>query len=397
MRKRSTIHLKIMSKPMRIYLDYAASTPADKEVVKAMEPYFGEKYGNPGSLHSFGQEALAAIDSARETIARSIGADFHNIVFTSSATEANNLALWGTILSARRSVKGLSKIIISGIEHDSVLKTAREMEHAGEIELTILPVGRNGTVDTKTLVSALDARTVLVSVIYASNEIGTIEPIRSIAEAISDFRGGKQYPLFHTDAAQAFQFLDCDVNRLGVDLMTVSAHKIYGPKGIGMLYVRKSELLSPIVIGGGQEFGLRSGTENVPAIVGFGKAVELAVAERGKGTERLRGLRNLFWSGIKGMCPGADENGGGEKLPNILNVYFPHRAAPDLLVKFDLAGIAVSSGSACSARSSKPSHVLRALGYDDERATESVRFSFGKPTTQNELSEALKRMEKIFR
>lgn len=379
----------------RIYLDYAASTPIDKEVLKAMEPYFSEKYGNPGSLHSFGQEALAAVGRARETVERAIGlgaADFRNIIFTGSATEANNLALRGAVHTAGRS----SRIIISSIEHESVLETAKDLGKEG-VEVVYLPVSRDGTVVLETLKKSLNDRTVLVSVMHANNELGTIEPIKEIGKIVADFRRNKQYPLFHTDAVQAFQFLDCDVEELGVDLMTLSAHKIYGPKGIGALYVRGPEMLSPIVTGGGQEFNLRSGTESVPAIVGFGKAAELAFAAREKETKRIWELSEYFFGELKKIYPKVEINGGAEKLPNILNCFLPGEPAQELLIKMDRAGIAVSSGSACSARASKPSHVLQALGHQHDRVMESVRFSFGKFTTKEELTEALKRMRNVFR
>ena len=467
----------------RIYLDYAASTPVDPAVFEFMKPYFSEKYGNPGSLHSFGQEAIAAVDRSREVVAKAIGADFREIIFTGSATEANNLVLRGAIGAFRKFSRGTRRssapaaeaaphsqpqdafgdqalaasesfrpktsetplrIIISSIEHESILETAKDLEKDG-IEVIYLPVGSEGFVDLEKLKESLNERTILVSVMYANNEVGTIQPIAKISEIVREFRKQKTenisgdaknsefyfldsgFPLFHTDAVQAFQYLDCNVDGLGIDLTTLSAHKVYGPKGVGALHVRNSKfkarnskqipnsesqiqnvsdfgfrisdssrLVKPIVTGGGQEYGFRSGTENVPAIAGFGKAVELLNHSRESLNDRIKKLRDYFWEGLKKIYPKAEVNGQTSNvgcLPNILNVYFPDHSANDLLVKLDVAGVAVSSGAACSARSSKPSQVLKALGMPAERILRSVRFSFGKFTTQGEVDEALKRIK----
>ena len=436
-----------------IYLDNAATTPLDSGVKQAMEPYFGDVYGNPNSLHWFGQQARAAVDRSRESIANAIGARFREIIFTGSATEANNLAIRGAVHYARTSFEQCypeqpMKIIVSAIEHDSVLATARELEKEG-VEVVYISVDEQGFADAKKITDALDERTVLVSVMYANNEIGSIQPIKAIADGIKQFRAREHalphYPLLHTDAVQAFQFLDCTVDELGVDLLTLSAHKIYGPKGIGALYVRtmntvmhksgdRVHLIRPRVVGGGQEFGMRSGTEHVAAIAGFSRAVELAVAHRSGETKRLAQLRALLWDGIQQVCPDARINGmemdtglrrydkmqrngnasavvtpaeagvqvkgsrtlnsrlrgdGKSTLPNILNVYFPGKKGGDLLIALDMRGIAVSSGSACAAFSAKPSHVLAALGFDDTRAGGSLRFSFGRPTTAEDIGHAI--------
>jgi len=428
-----------MRKFGRIYLDYAATTPVDPRVLEAMQPYFSEKYGNAGSLHSFGQEAMAAVDKARAAIGKAIAAAFGEIIFTGSATEANNLALRGVVKSyqhksAEISINQRPRLIISAIEHESVLETTRDLEREG-VEVIYLPVEKDGLVNLKALKNSLNERTILVSVMYANNEIGIIQSISEISKILRNFRDelgiknkesgddsklfiihNSLFPFFHTDAVQAFQYLDCAVNRLGVDLMTLSAHKIYGPKGIAALYIRSDlqQLVSPIVVGGGQEFGLRSGTENVPAIVGFAKAAEIAVPLRESESERVRKLRDYFWAALKKIYPKAEVNGMMNKeleindkktiihnspfiLPNILNVYFPDHKAEDLLIKFDLAGIAVSSGSACSARSTRPSHVLQALGFPPERIKSSIRFSLGRFTTKEELQEVLSRINSILR
>ena len=436
----------------RIYLDYASTTPVDPVVSKAMSPYFSGKFGNAGSVHSFGQEAIAAVDASREMIAKSIGAKFSEIVFTGSATEANNLILRGIVSIANSVIPGLTRdpgstdkrikedlysgfrlgglndkraeiplrIIISAIEHESVLATAKSLEKEG-VEVIVIPVHKNGVVDLKKLEAALNEHTVLVSVMYANNEVGTIQPISEIAKIIQNFRNSSKFnilssklktalPFFHTDVAQAFQYLNCNVDELGVDFMTLSAHKIYGPKGIGALYIN-SELQMPNaklrnskfsiqnsafiisqVTGGGQELGLRSGTENVPYIVGFAKAIEIAAKIRGKESERIAKLRQNLWDGIKKIYPKAEINGTDplSRLPNNLNIYLPGVDSQFFLTKLDLAGVAASSGSACSARALTPSYVVEALGYSKERAKQSVRFTLGKYTTKAEIDKVIK-------
>ncbi len=394
----------------KIYLDYAATTPVDKKVVKAMTPYFSLKYGNPSSLHSLGQEAVGAVDSAREAVSRVIGADFEDVIFTGSATEANNLVFRGTIRqywrnffeeNGNKDEKILPHIISTSIEHESVLETLKDIESRGAAEVTILPVNRSGLVEIKTLEKELRLETILVSVMYANNEMGSIQPIAEILKVIKKFNHDV---LFHTDAVQAFQYLDCNVNELGVDFLTLSSHKIYGPKGIGALFARGKNI-SPLITGGGQEFNLRSGTENVPLIVGFAKTLELADSLRQSERKRVGELRNYFWTELKKIYPKAEINPEGvalgynlgqpNYLPNILNVYFPDFRAMELLVKFDTAGVAVSAGSACSARSVKLSHVLRALGLPEERVKSSLRFSLGRFTTDKEIKRALKRIRKV--
>ncbi len=376
----------------RIYLDHAATTPVDPEVLAAMEPYFTERFGNPGSLHAFGQEAITAVDHARETIGRALGVDFRNIIFTGSATEANNLALRGAIQQFRSTQKKAPRIIVSAIEHESVLETAKELEREG-VGVIYIPVDANGAVDEKKIKESLTPDTAVVSVMYAQNEIGTMEPIAGIGAAVKAFRGKNAYPLFHADAAQAFQFFQCMPKELNVDLMTLSAHKIYGPKGIGALYVRDHDAIYPMTTGGGQEFGMRSGTENVPSIIGFSRAVERAAAMREKEARRLRGLRDRLWQGIREHFPKAALNGpedGDQKLPNILNVYFPGRDAENLLVKFDEKGLAASSGSACRSRALQSSYVIEAIGHAKDRARSSIRFSLGRPTIVEDIEEAIR-------
>lgn len=432
-----------------LYFDFAASSPVDKRVFRVMRPYFENIFASPGAVHSCGQKAMAAVDEARGKIAKTIGAQFGEIIFTGSATEANNLALRGAVGAYLRKSAAEPKdfiranhqprLIISAIEHDSVLETTRSLAQENKIELVIIPASRQGFVNLNQLKSSLNNRTILVSIIFAQNEIGSIQPIAEVSKIVKNFRDSKlpaAYPLVHTDAVQAFQFLDCDVNELGVDLMTLSGHKIYGPKGAGALYVNSKlqapndkqiensndknsktwdlefgtwdlpKLIKPILAGGGQEFGLRSGTENVPAIVGLAKAVELADACRLKESARIYRLRYLFWHELKKIFPKLRLNGplkikNGDSfssgfLPSILNVSFPGYLNEDLILRFDLAGISVSSGSACASRSTKPSPVLKAIGLSEKIIQSSLRFSFGRTLTEVDIKEALRRLAKIF-
>ncbi|MDO8504258.1 MAG: cysteine desulfurase family protein [Candidatus Liptonbacteria bacterium] len=401
----------------KLYFDYAASTPVDSRVLKAMLPYFLEKFGNPGSLHSFGQEAMAGVDSARGTIAKSLGADFRQIIFTSSATEANNLVIKGAVASFKSRVNSPKpRIIVSAIEHESVLESARAIEKFGA-EVVYLSVDREGRVNPKELKGKLNERTAIVSVMFGNNEIGTIQPIQKIAKVIGDFRKGlgdgvsgmasgrnskslnpsgyTPYPIFHSDASQAFQYLDCNVEILGVDALTISSQKIYGPKGAGALYIKDPKTILPVISGGAQEFGMRSGTENVPAIVGFGRAVELACKLRKAEAKRIATLKNYFWSEIKSAFKNVEVNGsqsGG--LPHIINLYFPGLLAEELLTRLDLSGFAVSSGSACRSRSAKPSEIILALGYGKERAMRSLRVSFGRQTGKADIDKLVKELKK---
>ncbi len=411
------------SRRQRIYLDYAASTPLDPRVLKAMRPYLSGEFGNPGSLHSFGQAALAAVDSARAIIADALGADFREIVFTGSATEANNLILRGAVRAFRKAHPDrLPRIIVSAIEHESVLETARALEAEGAAELAIVPVDRSGIVRVDALAAALTDNTAIVSVMYVNNETGAIQPLAKIAACIAAFRGSAQtaaaalgstvniarpWPLFHSDAAQALQLLPCLPEELGLDAMTLSGHKIYGPKGIGALYIKNAlsgtaarasaqslPPLPPLITGGGQEFGLRSGTENVAAIAGFGKAVKLAVAEREARRKYITARRDAFLDGLRKLQPKLRINGGALRSPHILNVWLPGYAAEDLLIRLDLLGVAISSGSACRSRSFETSHVLQAMGLSAKRVRESVRISFGS-TSAAEVRAALRGFKKI--
>lgn len=392
------------NKENKIYLDYAASTPVDRQVFEAMKPYFSKKFGNPGSLHQFGQEAVKGTDLAREKVASAINADFREVIFTGSATESDNMAVRGAIKKALReeSFEDQPRIIVSEIEHEAILETARDVEQRG-VDVVYAPVDEDGFVDPEFIKKHLTESTVLVSIMYANNEVGTIQPIQEIAEIINEFRDDSIYPIFHTDAVQALQFLDCDVEKLGVDMMTFSGHKIYGPKGVGVLYINRDKFspnenpLDPFITGGGQEFGLRSGTENTPLIAGFGKAVELIEENKDKEKERIKDLKNKLLSNIKESISDVEVNGSGDQLPNILNLYFPGLSSEDLLIKLDMAGVAVSSGAACGARAAKQSHVLKAIGMSSKRIDSSLRFSFGRPTTKEDIENASKIIKDVIK
>ena len=369
-----------------------------------MRPYLQGKFGNPSSLHSFGQEAMAALDKSRETLANLIGAKFNEVVFTSSATEANNLALRGAISNFEFLISNKFKprIIVSSIEHESILETAKDLERTG-VEVIYLPVDKKGFVDLRKLEESLNENTVLVSIMHANNETGVIQNISEISKIVRNSKFeipnsklGAVWPLLHTDASQAFQYLDCNVENLGVDLMTLSSHKIYGPKGAGCLYVRgldsagKRSSIAEITTGGGQEFEMRSGTENIPAIVGFTKAAELVTNLRELESRRVGKLCDYLWVRLKKSVKGAKLNGDDKKrLPSNLNVYFPGISAEDMLIKLDLNGVAVSAGSACAARSLEPSRVLLAMGFNEKRAKGSIRFTLGRMTTKKDIDNFL--------
>ena len=377
----------------KIYLDYAATTPVDGEVLKAMMPYFNEKFGNASSIHSFGQEAMTAIDQAREKIARYFNCDFTEIIFTGSATESNNLVIKGFKFQKKH-------IITTKIEHESILEPLKELEKMGH-KVTYLPVDKEGLIKISNLEKAIKDTTILISIIYANNEIGTIQPIKEIGKLLEKInKKRKENNLariyFHTDAVQALNYLECRPDWLKVDLLTFSGHKIYGPKGIGGLYVRKNTPLSPIISGGGQEFGLRSGTENISSIIGLAKAVELALENKEKNYKKIFDLRNqLLKDIIKDNKIAVKINGlRNDCLPNILNIRFPGINNETLIIALDQAGVAISAGSACSSRALAASHVLTAIGLTPKQVKESIRISIGKNTTKQEIKKAIRIINK---
>ncbi|MBI4136175.1 MAG: cysteine desulfurase [Candidatus Vogelbacteria bacterium] len=386
-----------------IYLDTAAATPVDGRVLAAMRPYLARDFGNPSSIHDSGVKARRAVETARAGIASILGAQADELIFTSGGTEANNLAILGIIghrVSQGHSVSG-AQIITSTIEHASVLEPCRALERQG-LTLTCLPVRNDGLVDPAELKRALRPETILVSIAYANNEIGVIQPLREITRVVRKFRNVKHRvshmvcdtrcctPIFHTDACQAPRFLDLDVRHLGVDLMTLNSAKIYGPKGAGCLYVRRGVDLSPLVYGGGQERGYRSGTENVVGIVGFSAALELGVKLREKESVRLSKLRDYFVARLLKL-EGVFLNGSPTaRLPNNVNVSFAGTDSEFVVLNLDAEGVAVSSGSACSTHLKDSSYVIEALGGGRERALAAVRFSFGRDTTKHDLDYVLK-------
>jgi cysteine desulfurase len=364
-----------------IYLDNNATTPADPSVVEAMLPYFTQAFGNASQQHRYGAEAAAAVDRARAQVASLIGARPREIVFTSGATESNNLAIVGV---AHRSREEGTHLVTVLTEHASVLAPCRQLEREG-FTVTYLPVGGYGQIDPGSVAEAVTDRTVLVSVMAANNEIGTLHPIREIGEICRE-RG----VLFHTDAVQALGKIPLDVEDLSVDLLSLSAHKVYGPKGVGALFVRSRQpevRLQPLLFGGGQERGLRSGTLAVPNIVGFGRACTLCAEILDREPRRLLALQDRLFARLAERLDGLSLNGHpSARLPGLLNVRFPAVDGDALL--FALKDVAVSQGSACAAGSFEPSHVLRALGVSDEQAKASLRFGIGRFTTEDEIDRA---------
>ena len=389
-----------MSTPKKVYFDYAASTPVDPGVLNSILPYFGEKYGNAASIHSFGQEAQIAIDEARTKVANFFECSFSEIIFTGSATESINLAIRGAIKASWAAAKDKKPhIITSRIEHEAVLDTCRDLEKEG-VEVTILPVNADGFVKQEDVRSALKENTALVSIMYANNEIGTIQPIKEIGRIVKEVRRerGGVYPLFHTDAVQAVNFLDCGAERLGVDLLSFSGQKIYGPKGVGGLYRKEGMSIKPIITGSGQEFGLRSGTSNVPLIVGLAEAIAL-LSEMKKLAGQIEQLRDRLIERVIKEIPGAKLNGSLEnRLPNNANLNFgavKSKIDSSLIVALDLAGFAISAGSACQSKAQKPSHVLTAIGLSPQEVKKSIRVSLGKTTTMEEIDGLVEALKKI--
>ncbi|MEK7579694.1 MAG: cysteine desulfurase family protein [Patescibacteria group bacterium] len=378
------------------YLDNAATTPCDKQVLKEMEPYCGKIYGNPSSFNEAGRKARKAIEEARKKIVGIIGAKKQELTFTSSVSESNNLAILGLIRALNKTKK--SHIITTRIEHPSVLNTIKSLEKEG-VKITYLPVNKEGLINLDEFQKFIKPETILVSIIYANNEIGSIQPIKKIAKIIKEIRNsGLTYPYLHIDAAQAGAHLDMKVNNLGVDLMSISSHKIYGPKGIAALYIRQGIKVEPLIHGGNQEWGLRSSTEPTPLIAGFAKAFDLADAEKKKNLEKQEGLRNYFISELRKNFPSLKINGPEnprDRVPHIISAAFEGIENEQLLLQLDKAGIHASAGSACTSRQIEPSHVLKAIGLKDSEARSTIRISLGKQTTLDELKYVLKILPKV--
>lgn len=378
----------------KIYLDYAATTPVDPRVERAMLPYLKDKFGNTMSPHSFGQEAKRALDESREQIANLIGAKANEIIFTGSATESNNLALKG--IAAAQKEKG-KHIIISSIEHPSVLETAKFLKKQG-FEITKIPVDRYGLVDPANVKAAIKKGTILVSIIHASNEIGTIQEIKEIGKICQKFG----VP-FHTDCAQSFAKIPIDVEKMNIDLLSASSHKIYGPKGAAFLFKKEGIKIEPLFHGGGHEFGLRSSTVNIPAIVGFAKASKICQQEMTREGKRQQKLRDKLIRNVLEKIEGSHLNGHPKKrLPNNANFWFSFVEGESLVIQLDLLGISASTGSACSSAKLEPSHVLLAIGLKPHQTHGSLRLTLGRYTKEKDidyllqiLPQAIKRLRKI--
>jgi cysteine desulfurase len=366
-----------MSTAERIYADHAATTPARPEVIAAMLPFFAENGFNPSSVHAEGRRARASLDNARETVARALGARPKEIVITGGGSEADNLALFGV---ARAQAHRGKHFISTPVEHHAVLHALDVLRDDGW-SVDYIDVDRDGRIDVEAFRTALREDTVLASVMLANNEIGTVQPIAQLA-AFARERG----VLFHTDAVQGPAYLDVDVRKLGVDLLSISAHKFYGPKGVGALYVREGTPLAPLVVGGSQEFAKRAGTENIAGIAGMAKALELAAAERTASATRVAELRDRFEELVRERVADIRINGSGaERLANVSNISFAGIDADALVLRLDLEGAAISTGSACAAGSLEPSHVIAALGLEPRWRRAAVRFSFGRSTDEGQI------------
>ena len=363
---------------MKVYLDNSATTALDKEVLEQMIPYFTDTFGNPSSLHNYGRKALKAVDESREIIAKCIGAKANEIYFTSGGSESDNWALKGVVKASKQKKK---HIITSCIEHPAIMDTLAYLEEKENVSVTYLPVDKDGRVNVKDIEDSITDDTILVSVMFANNEMGAIQPIAEIGKICKE-----EGILFHTDAVQAMDSQNIDVNELNIDLLSMSAHKFHGPKGIGVLYIRSGVKIDRLIHGGHQERRMRAGTTDTPLIVGMAKALEIAVRDRAENNARNSSLRDAFVKRVLDEIPFVYLNGGMEhRLPNNANLSFAYIEGESILINLDLAGVAVSSGSACSSGSLEPSHVILALGVKEELAHSSIRFSLGKDTTQEEM------------
>jgi len=376
-----------------IYLDNAASTAVHPEVVKEMIPYFDTQYGNPSSIHQFGRKAKNAIQKARKQVAALIGAEPDEILFTSGGTESNNIILYGISnipLRTRPFQELRNHIITSSIEHEAILQPCKNLEEIG-CKITYLPVDESGMVDLPDVANSLTEDTIIVSIMFANNEVGTIQPIKEISEVC------KKYDvLFHTDAVQAVGKVPINVKELGVDALSVSSHKINGPKGVGALFIKKGIKPNPIILGGGQENGMRSGTENVASIVGFGKACEIAKEKLNENISHFQTLHSSILSKIVKEISDVKLNGHTEKrIFNNIHLTFLGVNGEDLIIKLDEHGIAASTGSACSVHTQKASHVLKAMGFNHEQITGSLRISFGYMNTLDEVDQAVEVLKKV--
>jgi cysteine desulfurase len=388
----------------RIYLDYAATTPVDKNVLAEMLPYFSEKFGNAMSIHSFGQDAMQAVDAARGKIATFFNAIPAEIIFTSGATEANNITVKGVLksyYSKADNAKIKPHIITSAIEHHCILDSCKAVERENLAEVSYIKPSKDGVIKISDINKAIKNNTILISVMYVNNEIGTVQPIEKIGKLVKKMNAQKKESatkiIFHTDATQAINYFDCDTKKLGVDLLSMSAHKIYGPKGVGILYVKKGTAIKKIQDGGDQEYKMRAGTHNVPGIVGAGKAIELIQSQKSK-VENLRilKLRDYLIERVLHEIPNAILNGSKiKRSPNNTNFTFRDVEGEGLLLSLDMEGVAGSTGSACSSGALSPSHVLMAIGLKAEQAHGSLRLTLGKHTTKQEINNTVTKLKTV--
>lgn len=368
-----------------IYLDNAASTPVHEKVIEEMLPYFREQYGNPSSIHKHGRLANAAIQNARKRIAALINADSNEILITSGGTESNNTAIQG-IASQKKG----KHIITSAIEHDAILEPCKSLEKQG-YRISFLPVDKHGSINPEDLRKEISSDTCLITIMYANNEVGTIQPIKEMSSIAKE-----KNIAFHTDAVQAVGKITVDVKELGVDLLSISSHKINGPKGVGALYIKKGMKVSPLILGGGQESGLRSGTENVASIVGFGMACELSKKNMDANTAHLKKLSTKLTSRVLHEIPATTINGNPDmKTPNNVHFTFLGVNGEDLIIKLDENKISASTGSACSVKIQKASHVLKAMGFSHEQVTGSLRLTVGITNTEQEVDETVDTLKKV--
>jgi cysteine desulfurase len=373
---------------MRIYLDHNATTPVDSAAAEAMMRALQDLFGNASSVHYYGQQAKAAVDTARSSVAALIGAEPSEIIFTSGGTEADNLAIRGAAEALEPT--GRKHLVTSGIEHEAVLNTFKALARRGW-QTTILPLDASGIVSPDRLSEAMSDQTALVSIMHANNEIGTIQPVAELAR-ISHARGA----LFHTDAVQSAGKIPLDVRALGADLVALSGHKFYGPKGAGALWVKRGVRLTPFLAGGKQERNRRAGTENVPGLIGMGVAASRAMEKMPMEGRRLGALRDRLERGILAMVPNTEVNGARDaRVPNTTNISFDRVEAESLLIALDLEGVAVSTGSACSSGTLEPSHVLKAMNLPSHRAHNSIRFSLGAANTEAEIDHVIAILPKI--
>jgi cysteine desulfurase len=369
----------------QVYLDHAATTPTDSDVVKTMLPFLDSNFGNPGSFHSVGKESKDAIDDARSWIAKWIGARSDEIIFTGSGTESDNLAILGV---ARQNTDKGKHIVTTSIEHHAVLETMEYLARKEGFDLTVVSVERNGLVDPKKVIDVIRKDTTIVSVMMANNEIGTIQPVTDIGREIENMRKDNRAPhaIFHTDACQAASYIPLDVNSLHVDLLTLNGSKVYGPKGVGVLFAKRGLKLRPLMFGGAQEKARRPGTENTASIVGLQKALEIVEQKREEDIARLEPLQRKLAQGILSTVPKTRLNGDWQqRIPNNVNISFMDLEGEALLLYLDSKGIYVSTGSACTSASLDPSHVILALGLPYEVAHGSLRFSLGRSTTEADI------------